>query len=340
MFCLMRVLHHDMSREELLRMNVAVFTTYLDESGIDRAGACAVAGFLGGIPAQSNLGRKWKKILAHYHVSGPFHSHEFYAPPNKIKLSTTNPYRGWSNKRRRRFISDLLQVIEDQNIVLMGCGVDSIAFHNRTEDERRAMTGGVFNAMRKTWAHQGKPSAPYFLALRATIEFAGARTVLAEESNPLAMFVMSEQNEYERGAMQMYRNLLDMNPPLPYRKVLGEPMTFATHKRLPQLQAADLAAYHIYQYSCERRVDRYAEPGRVLKRLLKCKASPEDVRFVTAESLERICSKFKAKKDEADKQGHLRLTRLRVKASHEPGECRIIGRVSEEGTFHLESQSI
>jgi hypothetical protein len=321
-------------------MNVAVFTTYLDESGIDRPEVCAVAGFLGGIPAQTSLVRRWKKVLAHYRVTVPFHSHEFYAPPHKIKLSTTNPYRGWSNKKRRRFISDLLGVIESHNVFLIGCGIDSVAFHNRTEDERRALTGGVFNAMKKTWRHQGKPNAPYFYALRATIEFAGTRTVNAEEPNPLVMFVMSEQNEYERGAMQMYRNLLDMNPPLPYRGVLGEPMTFATHKRLPQLQAADLAAYHIYQYSRERRVDRHAGPGRILKRLLKCMASLDDVRFVTAESLKRVCANFEAKKEEADKLRHLRLTRLRVKASHEPTECQIIGRVSEEGTFHPEPRSI
>src|ERR1700694_2628616 len=68
------------------------------------------------------------------------------------------------------------------------------------------------------------------------------------------------------------------------------------------------------------------------RRLIRC-GPREDMRFATAESLDKKLAKFKVSKDEAEKRRHLKLTRLRVKASHEPSECKLIGIVDESGSF-------
>ena len=80
---------------QLKKKPVVMFVGYFDESGItDDSEVCAIAGFMGGPPAMNNLAKKWDKVLAHYDVRVPFHSVQFYAPPDEIKASTTNPFRG------------------------------------------------------------------------------------------------------------------------------------------------------------------------------------------------------------------------------------------------------
>ncbi len=321
-----------MSDEDFNNMQVVMYQTYFDESGIDKADACVVAGFLAGIPAFTVLRGAWDKVLQRYKVPD-FHSVQFYAPASKIKKSTTNPYRGWSKMKRDMFIDALMKAIELANVFLVGCGVDSIAFHNRSQEERHMLTGGVFNAMSKKWTYQGKPSAPYFLAMRGAIECAGIMTEKAEEPNSTVSFIMSKQNEYERGAMLMYDYLLDMKPPLPFRQVLLKPVAFESPKDRAELQAADLAAYHLYQYVKERRINPDAIGTELLRRIVRCARNLEDLAFVTAGALDKLCFGFQCRRDEADKLRHLKLTRLRVKASHEPSECKIIGTVDESGKF-------
>lgn len=327
-----------MTDKEFETMQVTMFQTYFDESGIDKPDVCVVAGFMGGIPAHNVLSVNWSSVLRRYKVSS-FHSVQFYAPPDKIMKSTTNPYRGWSQMKRTMFISDLMKAIEEANIFLVGCGVDSIAFHNRTQEERYGLTGGVFDSMRRKWSYQGKPSAPYFLALRGAIECAGFRVQLAEERNPRVSFIMSEQNEYERGAMLMYGKLLDMQPPLPIREVLVKPIIFEPPNDRAPLQAADLAAYQLYQYVKVRRTNPKAIGTQLLRRLLRCAASLEDLRFVTSDALEKLCSRFQYRRDEAEKFRQLKLSRLRCKISHKREECKIIGRVDEAGSFLPEAHN-
>jgi hypothetical protein len=226
-----------------------------------------------------------------------------------------------------------MKAIEEANIFPIGCGVDSIAFQNRTLEERHGLTGGVFDSMRRKWSYQGKPSAPYFLALRGAIECAGFRVTEAEEPNSLVSFIMSEQNEYERGAMLMYSHLLKMQPPLPIRDALVEPMVFESPANRAQLQAADFVAYHLYQYVKVRRTHKNAIGTPLLRRLLRCAASLEDLKFVTAGALDTLCSRFQHRKNEAEQMRQLRLSRLRCRINHKREECTITGRVDADGKF-------
>jgi hypothetical protein len=317
----------------------ATYRTYFDESGIDKPDVCVVAGFLGGGNAHIVMADKWKAILRAYKVPA-FHAVQFYAPAGKIKLSTTNPYRGWSKLKRDMFITGLMKAIEDANIFPVGCGVDSVAFQNRTQEERYGLTGGVFNFMNRKWAYQGKPSAPYFLALRGAIECAGFRVMEAEEPNSLVSFIMSEQNEYQRGAVLMYSRLLTMQPPLPIKDALVEPMVFESPVNCVQLQGADFVAYHLYQYVKERRTNPKAAGSPLLRRLLRCAASLEDLKFVTADALDKLCSRFQHRKDEAEQMRQLKLSRLRCKIGHKRAECTITGRVDAEGKFLPQDRNI
>jgi hypothetical protein len=335
----LRSLHSDMSDEEFSKMQVTMYQTYFDESGIDKPDVCVVAGFLGGISAHTVLANKWKVIMRAYKVP-VFHAIQFYAPAEKIRLSTTNPFRGWSKLKRDMFVSDIMKAIEEANIFPIGCGVDSVAFQNRTLEERHGLTGGVFDSMRRKWSYQGKPSAPYFLALRGAIECAGFRVTEAEEPNALVSFIMSEQNEYERGAMLMYSHLLKMQPPLPIRDALVEPMIFEPPANRAQLQAADFVAYHLYRYVKERRVNRNAIGSPILRRLVRLAASQHDLKFVTAEALETLCSRFQHRRNEAEQIRQLKLSRLRCKVSHKREECTITGRVDAGGNFLPQDRSI
>ena len=309
-------------------MNVTIFKVYLDESGIDKPDVCTVAGFIGGIPALDQLAKRWKKVLDHFKVP-EFHAIQFYAPAHKIALSTTNPYRGWSNTKRRLFIDSLLKVIEERNVFFIGTGVDSVAFQNRSEEEKRHLTGGLYEGIGRKWTSSGKPTAPYFLALRSVIETAAIRT----PDNGKVCFVMSEQNEYEFCALKMYRQLLDSGK-MENKDRLGEPMVFATPKRFRQLQAADLAAYHLCQVARERRHSAPVKPKGIFRRLTKTCADPKDLRFVTKEALDKLCERFQKNKQQVDELGMLRRTRLRTKVSHAPSLCTVIGTVHADGSFH------
>jgi hypothetical protein len=327
-----RLAYPECSMAELKKKPIITFGGYFDESGItEDSEVCAVAGFLGGPPAMHRLAKEWKKVLRHYGLTGPFHSIQFYAPPEKIKASTNNPYRGWSNTRRKKFISDLIAVLRKGNLMLIGMGVDAVAFRSRSKDERRWLTGGSPNVMNPDkWKVQGKPSSPYHFALRVVVETCGTRT----PDGDMVHVCMSEQNQYEGFAMELYRAILDRQPPFEFRPRLDDSITFGSHEKYPQLQAADLAAYHLYQFGIERRLDPKAEPTGTFRRLYLLSMDSDNSKFADAESIERICLGFKKKRDAAAVQAALRRTRLRVKVSHDPESCEILGTVDASGTFH------
>jgi len=308
---------------------------YFDESGItDTSEVTVIAGFLGGPPALNLIGKSWNKVLRRYDVTVPFHAIEFYAPPAKIRLSTSNPYRGWSKTRRRNFINDLIGVLRKYNAPLIVNLVDAVAFRACSEDERKWMTGGIPNVMNPQKWRLGKANSPYHFALRVIVECCAARTGDKDKVH----IVMSEQNQYEGYALELYKAILAAKPSLDFVDKLDDSMTFGSHKTYPQLQAADLACYHFYQYGLERRVNPQAEGSRALKQLLSLVGNRSDLKFGDAQSIERICSRFGALRSEAAHSAHLRRTRLRVKVSHDPSDCQILGTVDESGNFHPQGQ--
>jgi hypothetical protein len=103
---------------------------------------------------------------------------------------------------------------------------------------------------------------------------------------------MSEQNQYEGFALHLYRLILDRNPPFDFRPKLDDDLTFASHAKHPPLQAADLAAYHFYQYGLERLSNPNAIGSSTFRRILKLMLNRKDLRFGDRESIERECARF------------------------------------------------
>jgi hypothetical protein len=322
---------------EFKKKPIVMFGGYFDESGIsDNSEVTVIAGFLGGPPAMHRIGKEWNKVLRSYGVNVPFHAIEFYAPPEKIKLSLSNPYRNWSKTKRENYIKDLIGVLRKYNAHLIANVVDAVCFRSRTEDERKWMTGGVPNVMNLQKWRLGKPNSPYHFAFRVVVECCSVRI---PDGDKVHIF-MSEQNQYEGYALALYRAIREVNPPIEGSDKLDDRMTFGTHNTYPILQAADFVCYHFYQFGLERRLNPQAEGGKTFRQLLSLVQNPEDMKSGDAESIERICAHFAAKRTAAAIAGHLRRTRLRVKVSHDPHDCQVLGTVDASGIFHPAAHDI
>lgn len=106
-----------------------------------------------------------------------------------------------------------------------------------TEDERRYLTGAVHTGMK--WRTHGAPTKPYFLPFQHCL-IQGADLV---PDDGLVYPVMSRQDQYEMKALELYEAMLNSDPPMRCRNKLAEDMVFSDPKKVPGLQAADLAAY-------------------------------------------------------------------------------------------------
>ena len=146
---LLMLIYQECTLAELKKKQVIMFGGYFDESGIsDDSEVTLIAGFLGEQPALTRIGKAWNRVLERYDVKVPFHAIEIYAPPEKIKLSQSNPYKGWSNTKRKNYVKDIIGVLRKYNARLVVTLVDSVFFRSRSEDERKWMTGGVPNVAR------------------------------------------------------------------------------------------------------------------------------------------------------------------------------------------------
>jgi len=309
-----------------------VYKSFIDESGIEGLPTCVVAGYVGISTQFDRLALEWEKVLCKYDMLDEgFHSKEFYHPSQSSKVF------GWSSTKREDFIDDLVDVINDRKVWLIGCGIDCIAFECLTEDEKRHLTGGVFDGKRGKWILSGKPTAPYMLALRSTLENAVHHTPRRDQCFP----VMDRQEQYEGYAREMYDWMLDGRMLVKNKERLGDPISFLSRKKFLQLQAADLAAYHTFQFALERRVNRYSKPTGVFKRLVTRLSSMKDLKFVTAADLPKLLAQFRPFIEHWETERLLRATRLHWPSGHKTSDCTIIGIVDEGGNYHqVEGQDI
>jgi hypothetical protein len=157
---------------QLRKMKVMIVGYYFDESGIlPRDKVMVLAGFMVSPDDAARISKKWNGVLKRFRVRSHFHAKEFYAPPEKVKESTTNPYSGWSAKKRDKYISALDAIMADPALRLKGVAVDARSFRSKTLAERRYLTGGRWLVMKsEKWLLSGKPGSPYHYVLRAIIE--------------------------------------------------------------------------------------------------------------------------------------------------------------------------
>jgi len=246
-----------------------MFKSYMDESGIhDGAPICVVAGYIGGVAEWEQFELDWKAALDEYNVC-QFHSKEFYG-------SRDPKYSDWTHDKRDAFLNRLFDAISQRDVCLAGAAVDVPLFHSMNEHERRYVTGGIYKGR---WVKPGAPSKPYFLPFQHCINIGGHRTPPGETLHP----VMSEQRQYQMNALDLYRRTREL--PLPFKDRLAERMVFRSPKSVVELQAADLAAYHTYQYAKLRQEGGLAGVTGGYMRLLERMCDKHDVVLFNREGL-------------------------------------------------------
>ena len=327
-----------MTDRQIKQIPVMIVKCFFDETGIlPNDKVTIIAGFMGSPTAMNKLDKKWKATLKRFGVKVPFHSKEFFAPRAKTKLSKKNPYAGWSNTKRKRFVNALYRLIADRELRLKAVAIDSIHFRSKTEAERRYLTGGRWFVMEpEKWLLSGKPASPYHFAFRIIVESCGMSVGRGDRVH----IIMSTQDNFEGYAVALYQAILDRKPPFKFRQHLEDSIMYASHVKYAQLQAADFAAYWIKQIAIKRRADPDYSGTEEEKRFLDLRWEVSDTQFATAKSIDQLCVRYSQRRKETDHMALLRRTSLRRPIIHDPKSCRIIGRVDEAGNYRQPGRSI
>jgi hypothetical protein len=249
------------------------FESFADDSGT-HAGAdrCVCAGYLAHAEEWKMFEVQWRKILDRVDVDA-FHSEEFYRRGPK--------YRAWSEKHRENFISDLFRVISGRDLSLFGTAIDVPLFLSLSEHERRYLTDGVYNSRKKKWVRSGSPNRPFYMPFNSCINILGHAV---PEGKVLSMTI-SCQGDYEPWMREIYRRVRSTEG-LPFRQKLAEDISFRSYKSVMALQAADLAAYHFYQYSLLR--DSRAPGSPHFQRLVERLQDKRHLRLFNRHGLELV----------------------------------------------------
>ena len=253
-----------------------VIKSYMDEAGIERnAPYCTIAGYIGPKEEWDSFERDWQFVLGAYMQDVPeegryFHALEFYGGDKK--------FRHWKRSKRESFENALFETIKDYAIRLFSSTVNSRIFFSFTEDERRYLTGGMHNGMK--WKKHGAPTKPYFLPFQFCM-IQGANFV---RDGDKLFPIMSWQEQYKMKAVEVYKIMLNSDPPLKCRAKLADDVVFSNPKKVSALQAADLAVYWFNQYNTWRfqtgeRVSRNFPNRAQLVKLLSNVRSSSDLKM-------------------------------------------------------------
>lgn len=218
-----------------------VFRSYMDEAGIQTSDPyCSIAGYVAPIDEWNKFERDWRFILDDYMVNileldRYFHALEFYGNHKK--------YRTWSSAKRKSCEAALFRAINDRELALFMSTIDSAVFFSMTVDERRYLTGGQHNGIK--WKHHGAPSKPYFLPF----QFCMIQSANFIRDGDKVFPVMSWQEQYKMKAVELYKLMLNTEPPLQCRDKLADEVVFSNPKKVAALQASDLAVYWFGQFN-------------------------------------------------------------------------------------------
>jgi hypothetical protein len=216
---------------------------YADESGI-QAGApfCVVAGYIGNPETWETLRRSWKKVINGFGVT-EFKSTEFFT--RNTLGQRVGEYEGWSNKKARRYLAALTDLIHGANIEPIGVGIIWAAFKALSIGERRYLTGGnlrVTGYSARWKGSTGAPTKPYFFLMLTLMKLSVGKTI---SEKGFIHFTFDEQNEFDDHAERLYREIkaTQLHPVEMGR--MGD-LKFSVSKRTPELQAADMYAHIVY----------------------------------------------------------------------------------------------
>src|SRR5262245_33146318 len=165
---------------------VAVFQGFFDDSGThDKATVCVAAGFLASTRNWERFESRWRKAVRH--LSSGFHAVEHL-----------------DSRAMRSTVDELLQIIHTSDIKQIVAAVDVASFFERTADERRHLTGGMWNpAKKKGWISSGSPNRPFYLPfMRVTNLALGEMKVPGKQVH----FVFDRQSVLHGYAVDIYNS--------------------------------------------------------------------------------------------------------------------------------------
>lgn len=177
-----------------------------------------------------------------------FHAIKFFQKASW--QSRKSPYRGWSEKKARRFLNGLLQAIDRHDIRPIGFAYNTADFMALNLDERRRLTGAVRRT--RTRVHKGEveitdklastgaPSEPYFLGFHYLI----TEALKASPRGATINYMFDRRKTREAWALQTFDEIktYSKNPAIFERLGL---LSFGDSEKQEPLQAADLYAYAI-----------------------------------------------------------------------------------------------
>jgi Protein of unknown function (DUF3800) len=214
---------------------------YMDESGIhDGAHVCVVAGYWGGEQQWRRFEPRWKKIIenADEPTLKEFHSTEFW----KANGTRKGVYARWSKAKADQFIGDLLNCIGDYRLYPTSATLKVDAWNALNKNERMFLTGGRVNRETLQWITPSAPNQTYFLPFQFSI----SSPAIACKEHLKVHYAFDLNKQFKNHASDLFR-LLKNDSTFSCRDRIGE-LSLPTSEEAVGLQAADLFAYHSYQY--------------------------------------------------------------------------------------------
>ncbi len=232
---------------------------YMDDSGTHEGShSCVIAGYFGGVNRWKEFERRWKDVLDRNAVD-EFHAREFWK--HTAGGEGTGKYRGWSRKKRREFMEELLGVIGCTEIYPFASGVLRSEWMRLTVRERKILCGGKPPNLASVSAN------PIFLPFQQCV----ARSAIYCKPGIRIHFVFDDDKKTSAWAPSCYQQLKALvteegHPEI--ENILGD-LTFADSKIAMPLQAADLLAYEAYKYAQKANENKSQKIHPVYARALK-----------------------------------------------------------------------
>jgi len=262
---------------------MVVLSAYLDESGIhDHARVCVVAGYFGGPGQWKRTERAWRKVLRDFDVPD-FHAKQFWA---KDRLGDRlGPYVGWNEAKDKRFLDGLIEAIRRYKIYPISAAIyvdDFLAF---PMNQRRYLTGA--QALNGKFITSGNPKKPYFVPFQMCI----LNTTKYAESRSKAHFFFGLGKPFSSYARQ-YFGEIRIHPDMARTDRMGD-IHFPVAAETPQLQAADLLSYLMYQHTQQRLADESIRASGPLSRCLGRSRHQFDHPILDKAYLQALMDEFK-----------------------------------------------
>ena len=217
---------------------------YMDESGTHDNGAhvCVVAGYWGSVKKWRRFESRWREIIkgANEPSLKEFHSTEFWFSDGKRRKGV---FAKWSDAKADQFISDLANCVAESRIFPTAATLVTAEWEKLNKSERMLLTGGYYDIASGKWTHEGAPNKRYFLPFQFAVVHP------AKHSSPglHVHYVFDLNKQFKQYALDLFTSLKN-DPDIQCRHRMGA-LDFEIGEEAVGLQAADLFAYQIYQFS-------------------------------------------------------------------------------------------